>query len=42
MVEVDRSRLFNSDHSEIRAKLRGDLIAAIPNGIVRVTGLLPG
>lgn len=42
VVEVDRSRLFNSDQSEIRAKLRGDLIAAIPNGIVRVTGMLPG
>jgi HK97 family phage major capsid protein len=42
VVEVDRSRLFNSDQSEIRIKTRGNLIAAIPNGIVRVTGLLPG
>jgi uncharacterized protein len=42
VVEVDRSRLFNSDQSEIRVKTRGNLIAAIPNGIVRVTGLLPG
>jgi HK97 family phage major capsid protein len=42
VIEVDRSRLFNSDQSEIRCKTRGDLIAAIPNGIVRVTGLLPG
>jgi hypothetical protein len=42
VIEVDRSRLFNRDQSEVRAKLRGDLIAAIPNGVVRVTGMLPG
>jgi HK97 family phage major capsid protein len=42
VIEVDRSRLFNSDQSEMRAKLRGDLIAAIPNGVVRITGMLPG
>ncbi|MDP9346368.1 MAG: HK97 family phage prohead protease [Actinomycetota bacterium] len=42
VIEVDRSRLFNSDQSEIRCKLRGDLIVAIPNGVVRVTGMLPG
>jgi HK97 family phage major capsid protein len=39
--EVDRSRLFNSDQSEIRAKLRADLISPTPTGVVRVTGLLP-
>jgi HK97 family phage major capsid protein len=39
-VELDRSRLFNSDQSEMRAKLRGDLIAPTPTGIVRVVGLL--
>ena len=39
-VELDRSRLFNSDQSEMRAKLRGDLISPTPTGIVRVTGLL--
>lgn len=39
-IEIDRSRLFNSDQSEFRAKLRGDLIAPNPNGIVRVAGLL--
>ena len=39
-IEVDRSRLFNSDQSEFRAKLRGDLISPTPTGIVRVTGLL--
>jgi hypothetical protein len=42
VVEVDRSRLFNSDQSEIRIKTRGNLIAAIPNGVVRITGMLPG
>jgi len=40
-IELDRSRLFNSDQSEMRAKLRGDLISPTPTGIVRVTGLLP-
>ena len=40
-VELDRSRLFNSDQSEMRAKLRGDLISPTPTGIVRVVGLLP-
>ncbi len=39
-VELDRSRLFNSDQSEMRAKLRGDLISPTPTGIVRVAGLL--
>lgn len=39
-VELDRSRLFNSDQSEFRAKLRGDLIVPNPTGLVRVTGLL--
>jgi HK97 family phage major capsid protein len=39
--EVDRSRLFHSDQSEIRAKLRADLISPTANGVVRVTGLLP-
>jgi HK97 family phage major capsid protein len=38
--EVDRSRLFNSDQSEIRAKLRGDLISPTPTGVVRLTGVL--
>src|SRR5215211_8892720 len=39
-VDIDRSRLFNSDQSEFRARLRGDLISPNPTGIVRVTGLL--
>jgi HK97 family phage major capsid protein len=40
-IELDRSRLFNSDQSEMRAKLRGDLISPTPSGIVRITGFLP-
>jgi HK97 family phage major capsid protein/HK97 family phage prohead protease len=39
-VELDRSRLFNSDQSEMRAKLRGDLISPNPTGIVRIRGFL--
>ena len=39
-VEIDRSRLFNSDQSEFRAKMRGDLVSPTPTGIVRITGLL--
>jgi HK97 family phage major capsid protein len=30
VIELDRSRLFNSDQSELRAKLRGDLISPNP------------
>lgn len=37
-IVLDRSRLFNSDQSELRVTMRGDLIAPIPNAIVRVTG----
>ncbi len=40
-IVLDRSRLFNSDQSEIRATMRGDLIAPVPNAIVRLTGLTP-
>jgi HK97 family phage major capsid protein len=39
-VEIDRSRLFNADMSEFRAKLRADLIVPNPTGLVRVSGLL--
>jgi HK97 family phage major capsid protein len=39
-IELDRSRLFNSDQSEFRAKSRGDLISPTPTGIVRITGAL--
>jgi hypothetical protein len=40
-VVLDRSRLFNSDQSELTATMRGDLIAPNPTAIVRLTGLLP-
>lgn len=36
-VEVDRSRLFNSDSSEIRGKLRADLLVPNPSAVVRLT-----
>jgi HK97 family phage major capsid protein len=39
-IELDRSRLFNSDQSEFRAKSRGDLISPTPTGIVRMQGAL--
>jgi hypothetical protein len=34
---VDRSRLFNRDMSEIRGKLRANLIAPNPTAIVKLT-----
>jgi HK97 family phage major capsid protein len=40
-VEIDRSRLFNSDESEIRAIARLDLIVPNPAAVVRIAGLLP-
>lgn len=40
-IVLDRSRLFNSDQSELRATVRGDLIVPNPTSIVRLTGLLP-
>jgi len=36
-VEVDRSRLFNTDQSEIRGKMRVNLIAPNPTAIVKLT-----
>lgn len=38
-VELDRSRLFNSDQSEIRAIMRADVVATHPAGIVRIEGV---
>lgn len=40
-LELDRSRLFNSDQSELRGKLRGDLIVPNPTAVVRVLGIVP-
>jgi HK97 family phage major capsid protein len=40
-VELDRSRLFNSDESEIRAICRLDLIVPNPAAVVRIVGFRP-
>ena len=40
-IELDRSRLFDSDQSEMRGKLRVDLIVPNPVSVVRVTGVRP-
>ncbi len=38
-VEIDRSRLFNTDQTELRAILRADVVAAHAAGIVRIQGV---
>lgn len=38
-VEIDRSRLFNSDQSELRAIMRADVVAAHAAGVVRIEGV---
>lgn len=40
-VELDRSRLFNSDQSEMRGRMRADLIVPNPAAVVRIIGILP-
>jgi HK97 family phage major capsid protein len=40
-VELDRSRLFHQDASEMRAKLRADLIVPNPVAVVRIEGIVP-
>lgn len=40
-VELDRSRLFNSDQSELRAILRADLVVPNAKAIVRILGIIP-
>jgi HK97 family phage major capsid protein len=39
-IELDRSRLFNSDESELRAVLRADLVVPNPEGVCRILGIL--
>jgi hypothetical protein len=39
-VELDRSRLFNSDQSELRAIMRADLVVPNPKAVVRIRGIL--
>jgi HK97 family phage major capsid protein len=38
-IELDRSRLFHQDGSELRATLRADLLAPNPTAIVRIAGV---
>jgi hypothetical protein len=40
-VEVDRSRLFNIDASEVRGKVRADLLVPNPVAVCRVKGVTP-
>jgi len=40
-VELDRSRRFNSDESELRGKTRVDLLVPDPNAIVQISGIIP-
>ena len=40
-IELDRSRLFDRDMSELRSKLRADLIAPNSSAIVRIVGIRP-
>lgn len=39
-IELDRSRLFNQDASELRGTLRADLLAPNPAAVVRIVGVL--
>jgi hypothetical protein len=39
VVELDRSRLFDRDMSEVRARLRADLIVPNPVAVVRINGV---
>jgi hypothetical protein len=39
-VEVDSSRLFNSDKSELRAIMRATLAVPNPASVVRILGIL--
>lgn len=40
-IELDRSRLFSTDQSELRGKLRADLLCPNPQAIVRIDGIIP-
>ncbi len=39
-IELDRSRLFNQDMSEMRGTARADVLAPNPTAIVRIVGVL--
>lgn len=38
-IELDRSRLFDHDQSEMRGKLRADLLVPNPEAVVRILGV---
>lgn len=40
-IELDRSRLFDKDASEMRGKMRADLLVPQPSAVVRVVGVKP-
>lgn len=40
-VELDRSRLFDSDQSELRGRMRADLIVPNPTAVCRIAGITP-
>lgn len=40
-IELDRSRLFNTDASEMRGVARADLLAPNPQAVVRIDGIIP-
>jgi HK97 family phage major capsid protein len=40
-IEVDNSRLFNSDQSEIRAIMRADVVVPNPKAVCRILGIIP-
>lgn len=40
-IELDRSRLFDKDMSEMRAKARADLVVPNPVAVVQVNGIIP-
>lgn len=40
-VELDRSRLFNADQSEMRARFRADLLVPNAGAVCRIVGVRP-
>jgi len=40
-IELDRSRLFHQDMSEMRGKTRVDLLVPQPSAVLRITGVRP-
>jgi HK97 family phage major capsid protein len=40
-VELDSSRLFNSDQSELRCTMRADLVVPNPKAVCRILGIIP-